>query len=149
MITDISKKTLTSADEPIFIEPKINTIVDVLDSTGLIHITACCEGHRFPAQAPLIYFRASEAVAREVDMGLRAIWMNKDNRLNYFWAVSSRFDENYETYYRLHSPLLDSCCYNKSLFASMQWMYSICSRKDDDLLTLGRCLPSLLEKSYQ
>jgi hypothetical protein len=91
-------------DKPI--EPRIRSLVDAMNATGVMQTIASCEGHRRRAMPPYVYFRASPEVAGAVCRHLREAQTN--GCLHNCWEVEGLFDDLCRLCYRLAAPSLEN-----------------------------------------
>jgi hypothetical protein len=95
------------SEDTLNLDPLIAPLVRAMNESGLFRTIASCQGHRWQATGPYVYFHSSIAAAAALQRCLNEDLYSNARRLCYYWEASSQFNPAYELCFRLHSPRLD------------------------------------------
>jgi len=124
------------------IDVKIAPLVEKMNSTGVIHTIASCQGHVLGYRPPYVYFLAPVEIAAAIEQRLREASMLDEPWANTMWVVKGAFDCEYRLCFRLYSPEYDEKC--TSMMWAM-WLFGFkCRRLDEELRALSRIVEDVL-----
>ena len=80
------------------VDQNIAGLVEIMNSSPMMHTIASCQGHGFifVSASPYISFKTDSRIAASIEDELR-----NNIQLNYFWEVTGRFDSSYDLTYIL------------------------------------------------
>lgn len=127
------------------VDPKIRSLVDTMNATGVIRTVASCEGHGSFGMPPYVLLKTSVNVASSIERQLRIGASNSNPQTHATWAMEGCFDENFELSFILYAPE-----YHENSFSikRIEFLSPFRRRVDADLLFLEKITRELVLSKF-